>query len=878
MAKKLVIVESPAKANTIKRFLGGDYEVLASYGHVRDLAEVKDLPEEVRKKPWSRLGVDVEKDFQPYYTVVPDRKKNIDALKKAMQGKSTLLLATDEDREGESISWHILELLKPAIRKAGSVQVQRIVFHEITPEALQEALANPRTVDEDLVRAQETRRILDRLYGFEISPLLWQKIGPGLSAGRVQSVATRLIVMRERERRAFKRAQFGKLLADLGAGSEGFRAALHSIDGGRVADGSAFNDSGELKSSNWILLSGQEAQNLADALQTAKPWKVQSVTTTPGRENPPPPFMTSTLQQEASRRLGFDAKRTMRAAQNLYEGIELSGGERVGLITYMRTDSLQLAQRAIQATRDTIRSLYGQEYVPESPNVYKSKAKGAQEAHEAIRPTDPARRPEQLKGALNDDQYRLYELIWQRTLACQMPPANVERTKVEVGIEHEGKNHLFVASGKSIIFPGFMRAYVEGSDDPEADLGDKERILPKMAEGQTLDLKALTAEVGETRPPARYTEASLVKKLEEEGVGRPSTYANILSTIQDRGYVVKKGKELIPTIVAFVTTQLLEDGFSDLVDIKFTSKLEQQLDEIAEGKINMVEHLSAFYYGNGHVGLTKLIEQEKKHPHYPVWELGADENGKAVVVKTGRNGPYIQRGEGDDREFGNIPANLTPDELTLERAIELVDKSKQGPEQIATHTESGNAILLRSGRFGEYFEIADESAEKPVRASVPPNTDPRSLSEQQINELLSYPKTLGMHPETGEPVVLNIGRYGAYVTCGSSNANLGDWTVAAGTDLDSAVKALAERKSKGFGQKQVIKEIGAIEGIEGEVQVLSGRYGPYVSNGEVHATIPRGTDPESIDAESAKRLILEKIAKGPTKRKGRAKTTARKKK
>lgn len=875
MAKKLVVVESPAKANTIKRFLGKDYEVLASYGHVRDLAEAKDLPAEAKKQPWSRLGVNVEKDFQPYYSIVPDRKKHIDELKKAMVGKSALLLATDEDREGESISWHILEVLKPALKKAGSVEVQRIVFHEITPEALQEALANPRSVDEDLVRAQETRRILDRLYGFELSPVLWQKVGRGLSAGRVQSVATRLIVMRERERRAFRKAQFGKLFADLGVNSEDFRAALASIDGTKVADGSAFNDSGELKSGKWLLLSGDEVKSLAGALESAKPWTVKSVATSPGKENPPPPFMTSTLQQEASRRLGFDAKRTMRAAQDLYEGIDLDG-ERVGLITYMRTDSLNLAQRAIESTRDAIKSLYGNEYVPEKPNFYRSKAKGAQEAHEAIRPTDPARKPEQLKRFLKDDQFKLYDLIWKRTLACQMPPASVERTKVEVEIEHQSKQHIFTASGKSIVFPGFMRAYVEGSDDPEADLGDKERILPQMKQGQTLDLKALAAEVGETRPPARYTEASLVKKLEEEGVGRPSTYANILSTIQDRGYVIKKGKELVPTVVAFVTTQLLEDGFTDLVDIQFTSKLEEQLDEIADGKMDMVDHLKAFYYGNGHVGLLKLIEQEKKQAIYPAWELGNDENGKPIVVKTGKNGPYIQRGEGDDRDFGNIPADLTPDELSLEKAIELIEKSKQGPEQIATHTASGKSILLRSGRFGEYFEVADESAEKPLRASVPPNTDAQSLTEEQINELLSYPKTLGTHPETGEPVVVNIGRYGAYLTSGASNANIGEWQEAGKIDLDGAVQALAEKKTRTT-TKQVIKEIGALEGIEGDVQVLSGRYGPYVSNGTVHATIPRGTEPETVDADLARKLILEKIAKGPVKRKGRGRAPARKK-
>lgn len=877
MAKKLVVVESPAKANTIKRFLGKDYEVLASYGHVRDLAEAKDLPAEAKKKSWSRLGVDIEKDFQPYYTIVPDRKKHIDELKKAMAGKTALLLATDEDREGESISWHILEVLKPALNKAGSVEVQRIVFHEITPEALQEALANPRSVDEDLVRAQETRRILDRLYGFELSPVLWQKVGRGLSAGRVQSVATRLIVMRERERRAFKRAQFGKLFADLGVGAESFRAALASVDGTKVADGSAFNDTGELKSGKWLLLSGAEAESLATALENREPWKVDSITTTPGKENPPPPFMTSTLQQEASRRLGFDAKRTMRAAQDLYEGVDLDG-ERVGLITYMRTDSLNLAQRAIESTRSAIKNLYGAEYLPDKPNFYRSKAKGAQEAHEAIRPTDPARKPEQLKRFLKDDQYKLYDLIWKRTLACQMPPANVERTKVEVTVEHESKAHVFTASGKSIVFPGFMRAYVEGSDDPEADLGDKERILPQMKQGQTLDLKSLSAEVGETRPPARYTEASLVKKLEEEGVGRPSTYANILSTIQDRGYVIKKGKELVPTVVAFVTTQLLEDGFTDLVDIQFTSKLEEQLDEIADGKMDMVDHLKSFYYGNGHVGLLKLIEQEKEQAVYPAWELGKDENGKPVVVKTGKNGPYIQRGEGDDRDFGNIPADLTPDELSLEKAIELIEKSKQGPEQIATHTASGKSILLRSGRFGEYFEVADDSAEKPLRASVPPDTDAKSMTEEQINELLSYPKTLGNHPETGEPIVVAIGRYGAYLTCGSNNANIGDWKEAGKIDIEGAVTALAEKRSRTSSTKQVIKEIGALEGIEGDVQVLSGRYGPYVSNGKVHATIPRGTEPESVDADTARRLILEKIAKGPTKRKGRTRTVARKKK
>jgi DNA topoisomerase-1 len=663
---KLVIVESPAKAKTISRFLGSDYDVQASFGHVRDLPErADDIPAELKKLKWAKLGVNVENNFEPLYIVPADKKRHVDLLKKACKGVDELLLATDEDREGESISWHILQLLKPS----KTTKVRRIVFHEITPEAIREALKNPRALDENLVRAQETRRILDRLYGYTLSPLLWKKVAPKLSAGRVQSVAVRLTVERERQRMAFTEAEYWDLEALLGSGQGDFKARLVRVGEDRVATGKSFDpETGKLKEKA-LQLDEAAALGLCDKAKVAKPWTVTRVETSPGQESPPPPFMTSTLQQEANRKLRFGSRRTMQIAQGLYEGIDL-GGERVGLITYMRTDSLNLAERAIEQAREVIRDLYGAEYVPAKPNRYKTKAKGAQEAHEAIRPTDLSRRPQDVAKYLEKDQLALYELIWKRTIACQMPPARVQRTNVDVEVQVGAKNLRFSASGKQIVFPGFLRAYVEGSDDPEAELEGKESILPPLKEGQALDLKDLQPLAHRTKPPARYTEASLVKKLEEEGVGRPSTYASIIGTIQDRGYVFKRANELVPTFTAFAVTELLENHFAELVDIAFTAKMEEELDEIADGKLGWVAHLHKFFLGEeSHPGLEKQVEAEGPGIPFPLLEIGEDPaSGTKIVVRVGRYGPYIQRGEGGKENIVSVPEDLAPAELTVAEA------------------------------------------------------------------------------------------------------------------------------------------------------------------------------------------------------------------
>ena len=660
-SKSLVIVESPAKAKTISRFLGPQYQVEASYGHVRDLPQGrKDVPAAIRSKDWADLGVDIEGSFEPVYVVPKDKKEHVKRLKTALKEADSLLLATDEDREGESISWHVLELLKPK----KSLNVQRIVFHEVTPEAIQNALESPRAVDENLVRAQEARRVVDRLYGYSLSPLLWKRVAPGLSAGRVQSVAVRLLVERERERIAFVPAEYWDIKSELETEEKkSLKAKLVSIDGQRIAEGKSFDPTtGKLQASKRLHLKGDQAKALAAAAKESRPWKVSSVERNPGSQKAAPPFITSTLQQEANRKLRMTSRQTMRVAQRLYEGIDLEG-ERVGLITYMRTDSVTLADRALEQARRLIGDIYGAHYLPEQPVHYKTKAKRAQEAHEAIRPTDLARRPQDVKQFLNDDEFRLYELIWKRTVACQMVPARFERTAVEITVEADGSVLLLTTSGRRIVFPGFLRAYVEGSDDPDAQLGDQETLLPALDEGQELTPLQVEAEGHRTKPVYRYTEASLVKKLEEEGIGRPSTYASIISTIQDRGYAFKKANELTPTFTAFCVTELLEKQFEDLVDTRFTARMEDDLDEIAEGKVSWDDLVANFFRGaEDQPGLRARVEQGEVI--YPSILLGKDpESGDEVLVKIGRGArPYVRLGqEGEKaRVTAPIPEGTAP--------------------------------------------------------------------------------------------------------------------------------------------------------------------------------------------------------------------------
>ncbi len=857
MSKTLVIVESPAKARTIGRFLGSKYEVHASFGHVRDLPESSSqIPEAVKKEKWARLGVNVDADFEPIYVVSSDKDRHVKELRKHAKDATEILLATDEDREGESISWHILQLLKPK----KSIPVRRIVFHEITPEAIQDAIASPRELDMDLVKAQETRRILDRLYGYTLSPLLWRKVAPKLSAGRVQSVATRLVVLRERERRAFVSAEYWAIEADLAVAAEKLKMSLLRVGDKRAATGANFNAQGELADdSHW--LKRDEAPGIAERLLDARPWTITLVEAKEGKENPPPPFMTSTLQQAANRRLGFPARRTMQVAQQLYEGIDLGQGS-TGLITYMRTDSLTLAGRAVQQIRQVAAERYGKDYVPAKPNTYASKAKNAQEAHEAIRPTDMTRTPESVRSRLNEEQYKLYSLIWRQTMACQMTPAKVERTRVEAEVADQGRALTFGASGKTILFPGFLAALSDGV----AAVEDRETILPLVKEKQQLEPARVEALEKHTQPPARYNEASLVRKLEEEGVGRPSTYASILSTIQDRGYIFKKGKELVPTFTAFAVTELLETGFSELVDLQFTAKMEEELDEIADGQRDMVTHLKKFYHGQeGGLGIQKLVDEKGPDLPYPHIPLGG-----GIVARIGRNGPFLQEGEGEGARRASIPEDMPPAELTEEAARALLDDAAKGPASLGEDPETGRPIFLKKGRFGPYLEMEPAEGEEPRRVSLPPGQSAAEITPEDASQLLRFPFEMGAHPELNEPVKMLLGRYGAYLTCGEKSANVGDWRAALEMSLEDAVAALAAPPKRGRGAaapKEPLAKLGTFEGIEGEIKVLDGRFGPYVTNGTVNATLPRGTDPTSLTLEQAAELIKAKAAQGPSKKK-----------
>jgi len=873
----LVIVESPAKAKTIAGYLGAGYDVQASFGHVRDLPERADeVPEEYKGVKWAKLGVDVDGDFTPLYVVPEDKRRHVELLKKAAKGAKTLVLATDEDREGESISWHILQLLKPP---KGTI-VQRIVFHEITPEAIQEAMESPRKVDEDLVRAQETRRILDRLYGYTISPVLWRKVAPKLSAGRVQSVAVKLLVDRERERMVFKRAKYWDLEAEVEAAAEGsqaggtFTARLIQVGGKRVATGKSFDAlTGLMVEKDDVLLDEARAKTLALTSSIAKPWKVKKLETRPEVERPPVPFMTSTLQQEANRKLRFASKRTMQIAQQLYEGVEL-GGERIGLITYMRTDSLTLSERALTQCRAVIKSLYGAEYLPPEPVRYRTKSKSAQEAHEAIRPSDLGRKPEDMRRYLDADQMKLYELIWKRTIACQMVPARVQRTTVHVEVQApasaapNAKNEplLFTASGKQITFPGFLRAYVEGSDDPEAELESKEAILPALAEGKIVLARKVEALGHETKPPARLTEASLVKKLEEAGVGRPSTYASIISTVQDRGYVFKNGNELVPTFTAFAVTELLEKNFEELVDLKFTARMEDELDEIAEGKRDWSKHLASFYRGDdGGEGLVKRVEERTPSIAFPAIAVGNDpESGEPYVIRVGRFGTYVQRGEGGKGNTASIPEDTVPADLTEAKVAEMIRLKSAGPVPIGKDAATGRDVVLRSGRFGSYIEVKQTEEEaatgdKPRRVSLPEGMDAKTVTQADVDALLQFPRILGKHPESKEEVAVKLGRFGAYISCEKETRNIPSWRDALTTTLADALALLAQpkqiRRRGAAPAKPPLRELGKLEGAAGPVRILEGRYGSYVTDGETNATLPKGVDPMTVSPEECMSLL-----------------------
>ena len=849
MSKRLVIVESPAKARTIKSFLGPEFDVESSIGHIRDLPErAADVPAKYKKEPWARLGVNVENDFEPLYVIDSEKKQRVADLKKLLNQADELLLAMDEDREGEAIAWHLSEVLKP------KVPARRMVFHEITRDAIERALLETRDIDARLVDAQETRRILDRLYGYEVSPVLWKKIMPRLSAGRVQSVATRLVVERERARRAFVAAEYWDIEGTFVPGP--FTARLVSVDGKRVAQGRDFDSQGVL-AEGAVRLEEQRARALATALDGSE-FAVRSVEEKPYTRRPAAPFMTSTLQQEASRKLRFTSQTTMRVAQRLYEN---------GYITYMRTDSTTLAESALAAARDQARELYGPEYVPEKARHYDRKVKNAQEAHEAIRPAgDRFRTPQELPGELSRDEQALYDLIWKRTIASQMKDATGSTVSVRLGARaSSGEDAEFGASGTTITFRGFLAAYEEGRDEA-VPTGDEERLLPPMSEGDRLEAQQLEPQGHTTTPPARYTEATLVRALEERGIGRPSTYASILSTILDRGYVFKRGTALVPSFLAFSVVALLEQHFGKLVDYDFTARMEDDLDRIAEGEEHRVEWLKRFYFGSdGDEGLHDLVTH--RLGDIDAREINSIPIGNDITLRIGRYGPYLER---EDKRV-SIPDNLPPDELTLELAEELLAKPS-GDQELGVNSETGRAVIAREGRYGPYVaELPPEgSEEKPRTSSLFKSMSLETVTLEEALRLLSLPRTLG--DVESEEVTAQNGRYGPYVQKGKETRSLESEEQLFTITLEEALALLSkpkERRRRGQAAGP-LREIGPDSLSGKKIVVRSGRFGPYVTDGETNASLRRGDDPETVTLERATELLAERRAKGPAERRKRS--------
>ncbi|MER7439842.1 type I DNA topoisomerase [Micromonospora avicenniae] len=879
---RLVIVESPAKAKTISGYLGPGYVVEASFGHVRDLPRnAADVPAKYKGEPWARLGVDVDNGFHALYVVSADRKQQISKLTKLAKEVDEILLATDEDREGEAIAWHLVETLKP------KVPVKRMVFHEITKPAIQAAVANPREIDRDLVDAQEARRILDRLYGYEVSPVLWKKVMPKLSAGRVQSVATRIVVERERQRMAFRTAEYWDILATLavanaGEGPRTFHATLIALNGDRVAAGKDFEPTtGRVKPGAGVVhLDESGARGLAARLAD-RPFTVTRVEEKPYRRRPYAPFITSTLQQEAARKLRFSSQQTMRTAQRLYEN---------GYITYMRTDSVNLSETAISAARRQIVELYGERSVPPEPRRYTGKVKNAQEAHEAIRPAgDNFRTPGEVAKELSADEFKLYELIWRRTIASQMTDAVGSSVSVRIrALSSTGEEADFGATGKTITDPGFLRAYVESSDDENAEAEDAERRLPTLVKDQPLTADELAAQGHHTQPPARYTEASLVKALEELGIGRPSTYASIMQTIQDRGYVSKRGQAMIPSFLAFAVIGLMERHYPRLIDYDFTASMENELDEIAGGDHAAVDFLTSFYFGstNGtgdqaiaHAGgLKKLVTEnlsEIDARSVNSIPLFADDEGRDVVVRVGRYGPYLERRvpgeeavtapvEGEEGaahgDRAPIPEGLAPDELTPEKVHELF-LGGGGERKLGDDPATGEPILLKAGRFGPYVASGER------KSSLLRTQSPDSLTFEQALQLLSLPRLVGTDPE-GNEVFANNGRYGPYVKRGDEFRSLDSEDKMFTVTLDEALALLAAPKTR---QRRAaappLRELGADPATDKPLVIKDGRFGPYVTDGETNASLRRGQTPEALTLEEASEMLAEKRAKGPAPRK-----------
>lgn len=826
MSKHLVIVESPTKAKTISKFLGPEYKILSSFGHVRDL-------------PKSDMGVDVEKDFAPHYVIPPTSKKHVQELKKAAADAEIIYFATDEDREGEAIAWHLYEILKPKPEQA-----KRITFHEITKEAIAKALEHPRSIDEHLVNSQQARRILDRLVGYELSPLLWKKIAYGLSAGRVQSVAVRLIVERELDRMKFVSATYWDAVATLAKLTEDFEAKLHSVADKRVATGKDFDETtGALKNTDKVVvLSNDEVDALVKKLEH-ETWKVTSVEEKPATSHPAPPFITSTLQQEANRKLGLSSRDAMRVAQKLYEE---------GRITYMRTDSPILSTQGIDAARAQVAELFGKEYVSAAPRQFKAKSKSAQEAHEAIRPAGSSFvHPKDSK--LSGKELALYELIWKRTLASQMAEAKKRSMSVQIA----AGDCIFQANGSAIEFAGFLRVYVEGSDDPEAALEDREVILPKLAVGDSLDLKKLEPQEHTTKPPARYTDATLVKRLEQDGVGRPSTYASIIGTIIDRGYVQRLGNALAPTFTAFAVDTLLTKHFASLVDTKFTSHMEEALDEIADGSREWQPYLKEFYAGEK--GFHHEVEIQEKQIDPKQSRAFTLPHLKNIEVRVGKYGAYLVREDGNENTDakGTIPESLAPADITQEEADQIIELQKNGPTPIGNHPETGLPVYVLTGRFGPYVQMGEKTEEnpKPRRGSLPKGIDPRHVTMDDAVKYLSLPRVLGIKPGTDQNVTASIGRFGPYVVCDGDFRSVRKDDDVYTITLERALELLAEEKQGRGNRSKTVKDLGKHPKDDKPVVIMDGKYGMYVKHNRTNATIPKEVDPQTLTMEQAVELL-----------------------
>ncbi|WP_445631351.1 type I DNA topoisomerase [Nostoc sp. DSM 114167] len=863
----LVIVESPTKARTIRNYLPSGYRVEASMGHVRDLPQsASEIPAAVKGESWAQLGVNVDADFEPVYVVPKDKKKIVTQLKDALKDVDELILATDEDREGESISWHLYQLLKP------KVPTKRMVFHEITQEAIKKALKDCRNIDEQLVRAQETRRILDRLVGYTLSPLLWKKIAWGLSAGRVQSVAVRLLVTKERQRRAFREGTYWDLKASLSKEKTPFAAQLVTLGGTKIANGSDFDAAtGQIIAGrNVLLLNEEQAVALKERL-TGKTWNVNDIEERPVTRKPSPPFTTSTLQQESNRKLRLSARDTMRVAQNLYEQ---------GYITYMRTDSVHLSDQAIAAARSCVEKLYGQQYLSPQPRQYTTKSKGAQEAHEAIRPAGSTFRTPQETG-LGGRELAVYDLIWKRTVACQMADSRQTQITVQLQVEDAG----FRSSGKRIEFPGYLRAYVEGSDDPEAALEDQEVILPNLKVGDRPDCTELEAVGHETQPPARYTEATLVKTLESEGIGRPSTYASIIGTIVDKGYAHLVSNALVPTFTAFAVTDLLEKHFPDVVDPSFTSKMEQTLDDIATGEAKWLPYLQQFYLGDK--GLETLVKEQESQIDATKARTVELENLDAKV-RIGKYGPYIEVENGEGVITASIPKDLTPADLDPKQVEVLLRQKITGPDQVGRHPETGEPIYVKIGAYGPYVQLGDKTDEnpKPKQASLPKGVTPETVTLEMAVGLLALPRTLGVHPVTGGKIQASLGRFGPYVVHDQGKEGKDYRSLKAADNvltinLERALELLSEpkkgRSSTNSKSKAALRELGTHPDDGETINIYDGPYGPYIKHGKTNVSIPEGQTVEDVTLAVALNLLAAKTSTGKSTRKTSKSTTSKSK-